>query len=85
MLYNSANWLEREVWDLFGIFFSGHQDLRRILTDYGFQGYPLRKDFPMTGFYEIRYDETKKVIVREPIILQQEYRYYDSLSPWTTF
>jgi NADH-quinone oxidoreductase subunit C len=80
--YQSANWLEREVWDMFGIFFFSHPDLRRILTDYGFEGYPLRKDFPITGFKEIRYDDEKKKIVLEPIRMTQEFRYFDFVTPW---
>ncbi len=81
-VYSSANWWEREAWDLFGIYFSGHPDLRRILTDYGFEGHPLRKDFPLTGYKEIRYDDEKKRVVYEPVKLTQEYRSFDFLSPW---
>jgi NADH-quinone oxidoreductase subunit C len=77
-----ANWFEREVWDLFGVPFSGHPDLRRILTDYGFEGHPLRKDFPMTGFVEVRYDDAQKRVVNEPVRLTQEFRQFDFLSPW---
>mmetsp|Transcript_29632 Transcript_29632/g.94614 ORF Transcript_29632/g.94614 Transcript_29632/m.94614 type:complete len:193 (+) Transcript_29632:60-638(+) len=81
-VFNSANWLEREVWDMYGIFFHGHPDLRRILTDYGFQGHPMRKDFPLSGFVECRYDATKKRVVTEPLELTQEFRQFDLLSPW---
>ena len=82
--FSSANWYEREVWDMFGIYFEGHPDLRRILTDYGFQGHPQRKDFPLSGFVECRYDPSKKRVVTEPIELTQEFRQFDALSPWTT-
>lgn len=82
-LFPSASWLEREVWDLFGVFFLNHLDLRRILTDYGFEGYPLRKDFPLSGFTEVRYDEALKRIVIEPIELTQSYRSFDFLNPWS--
>jgi NADH-quinone oxidoreductase subunit C len=81
-VFSSANWLEREVWDLFGIAFSGHPDLRRILTDYGFEGHPLRKDFPLTGHVEVRYDEDQKRVVYEPVKLTQEFRNFDFMSPW---
>jgi len=81
-VHPSANWFEREVFDMFGILFSGHPDLRRILTDYGFRGYPLRKDFPTTGYVELRYDEAQKRVVYEPVKLVQEYRQLDFMSPW---
>jgi len=81
-LFSSANWWEREIWDLFGVAFIDHPDLRRILTDYGFEGHPLRKDFPLTGYVEIRYDDAQKRIVYEPVKLTQEFRSFDFLSPW---
>jgi NADH-quinone oxidoreductase subunit C len=81
-VFPCANWFEREAYDLYGILFSGHPDLRRILTDYGFEGHPLRKDFPMTGFVEVRYDEAQGRVVYQPVSLSQEFRNFDFLSPW---
>lgn len=81
-LFPSANWFEREVWDMFGVLFDGHPDLRRILTDYGFQGFPLRKDFPLTGYVEVRYSEEHKRVIYEPVDLRQDFRNFDFLSPW---
>ena len=81
-VFSAAGWWEREAWDLYGIYFSDHPDLRRILTDYGFDGHPLRKDFPLTGFVELRWDDVQKRVVYEPVKLQQEFRRFDFLSPW---
>jgi NADH-quinone oxidoreductase subunit C len=81
-IFPSANWFEREAWDLYGIYFAGHPDLRRLLTDYGFSGHPLRKDFPLTGFVEVRYSEEQKRVVYEPVKLTQDFRSFDFMSPW---
>jgi len=80
--YKSANWMERERWDMFGIGVEGHPDLRRILTDYGFEGHPIRKDFPLTGYTEVRYDESQKRVVSEPVELSQEFRAFEYGNPW---
>jgi NADH-quinone oxidoreductase subunit C len=81
-VYSAASWFEREAWDLYGIYFADHPDLRRLLTDYGFEGHPLRKDFPLTGYVELRYDEDQKRVVYEKVRLKQEFRSFDFLSPW---
>ncbi|NDE90889.1 MAG: NADH-quinone oxidoreductase subunit C [Alphaproteobacteria bacterium] len=81
-IYPAANWYEREVYDLYGVLFSGHPDLRRIMTDYGFEGHPLRKDFPLSGYVEVRYDNDQKRVIYEPVKLTQDFRNFDTLSPW---
>lgn len=81
-VYRNANWWEREIWDMYGVYFQDHPDLRRILTDYGFEGYPMRKDFPLSGFVEVRYDLSKKRIVVEPLELAQEFRSFEYETPW---
>jgi NADH/F420H2 dehydrogenase subunit C len=82
-IYSSANWLEREIWDMFGIFFTGHKDLRKILTDYGFEGFPLRKDFPLTGYLHYKYDDENQTVISEPVELTQEFRNFEYTMPWT--
>ncbi|PIK58098.1 putative NADH dehydrogenase [Apostichopus japonicus] len=84
-VYKAADWFEREVWDMYGVFFTNHPDLRRILTDYGFEGHPMRKDFPLSGFTEVRYDDESKRIVQEPLEMTQEFRKFDLSTPWKTF
>lgn len=81
-VFSTANWFERETWDMYGVLFSGHPDLRRLLTDYGFEGHPLRKDFPLSGYVELRYDEVQKRVLYGPVTLPQEFRRFDFLSPW---
>jgi NADH-quinone oxidoreductase subunit C len=81
-VFPGADWFERETWDLYGVMFTGHPDMRRLLTDYGFEGHPLRKDFPLTGFVEVRYDDEQKRVIYEPVQLTQEFRSFDFLSPW---
>jgi NADH-quinone oxidoreductase subunit C len=81
-IYSSAGWFERETWDLFGIFFKNHSDLRRILTDYGFEGHPLRKDFPLSGYLEARFDESEKRVVLEKIEMTQDFRFFEFANPW---
>ena len=81
-VFSTAGWFEREAWDLYGIFFSDHPDLRRLLTDYGFEGHPLRKDFPLTGYVEVRYDDEQKRVIYEPVKLVQDFRTFDFMSPW---
>lgn len=82
LIFNAANWLEREVWDMFGIFFNNHSDLRKILTDYGFKGFPLRKDFPLVGYKQLRFDEISQTLIYEPVVLAQKYRFFNLSSPW---
>lgn len=84
-IFKGADWFEREVWDMYGVFFYSHPDMRRILTDYGFEGHPMRKDFPLSGYVEVRYDDTEKRVVTEPVEIAQEYRSFDYSSPWEVF
>jgi NADH/F420H2 dehydrogenase subunit C len=84
-VFSSAVWLEREIWDMFGLFFKNHPDLRRILTDYGFRGFPLRKDFPISGYTEVRYSEKRKRVIVKPLQLTQEYRFFEFLTPWNQY
>lgn len=84
-VFKAANWYEREIWDMYGVFFANHPDLRRILTDYGFEGHPFRKDFPLSGYVELRYDDEARRVVIEPLELSQEFRKFDLASPWETF
>jgi NADH-quinone oxidoreductase subunit C len=81
-VHRGAEWFEREAWDMYGVMFTGHPDLRRILTDYGFEGFPLRKDFPLTGYVEVRYSEKEKRVIYEPVSLRQDFRNFDFMSPW---
>lgn len=84
-IFKGADWFEREVWDMYGVFFHSHPDMRRILTDYGFEGHPQRKDFPLSGYVEVRYDDTEKRVVTEPVEIAQEYRSFDYSTPWEVF
>lgn len=84
-IFRGADWFEREIWDMYGVFFHSHPDMRRLLTDYGFEGHPQRKDFPLSGYVEVRYDDTEKRVVTEPVEIAQEYRAFDYSTPWETF